>query len=327
MESSQPVRHDQTHSPSIRVGTAGWSYKDWEGIFYPPGMRQRKVHPLEYLARFFDTTEINTSFYGPLKPELVKLWCRKVAAVNPQFLFTAKLYRAFTHSPNSITEPTSAASIRPTDEDEIKTREGLDALASEGKLGALLIQFPVSFKNTSLNREYLDRLVRQFIEYPCVVEVRDSSWNNPETLANFAQRNVGFCNIDQPVIGKSLGPTEHVTASIAYVRLHGRNYDQWFDFDNRDDRYNYLYNEKELEDWKERIQNAAERAQTTYVITNNHFESKAGVNALELKAMVSGKRVPAPPTLIQKYPELRRFADPAEDSEDAGCGPQLPLLA
>ncbi len=327
MESSQQARQDQIHSTSIRVGTAGWSYKDWEGIFYPPGMRQRKVHPLEYLARFFDTTEINTSFYGPLKPELVKLWCRKVAAVNPQFLFTAKLYRAFTHSPNSIAEPTSAASIRPTDEDEIKTREGLDALASEGKLGALLIQFPVSFKNTSLNREYLERLVRQFIEYPCVVEVRDSSWNNPDTLANFAQRNVGFCNIDQPVIGRSLGPTEHVTASIAYVRLHGRNYDQWFDFDNRDDRYNYLYGEKELEDWKERIRNVAEKARATYVITNNHFESKAGVNALELKAMVTGKRVSAPPTLIQKYPELRRFADPAEGSGDAGCGPQLPLLA
>lgn len=309
----------------VRIGTAGWSYKDWEGIFYPPGMRQRKIHPVEYLARFFDTAEINTSFYGPLKPELVKLWCRRVSATNPRFLFTAKLYKAFTHSPLSIMEPTSAASIRPTDEDEIKTREGLDALAGEGKLGALLIQFPVSYKNTSLNREYLDRLLRQFIEYPCVVEVRDSSWNNPDTIAHFVQKNVAFCNIDQPVIGRSLGPTEYVTAPIAYVRLHGRNYDQWFDSDNRDDRYNYLYKENELEDWKQRIQNVADRAQTTYVITNNHFESKAGVNALELKAMVTGKRVPAPATLVQKYPELRRFVDPVDESESAG--PQLTLLA
>lgn len=169
-------------------------------------MRQRKVHPLEYLARFFDTAEINTSFYGPLKPELAKLWSKKVAAINPRFLFTAKLYRAFTHSPIAVMEPTSAATIRPSDDDEIKTREGLDALASEGKLGALLIQFPVSFKNTSLNREYLERLLRQFIEYPRVVEVRDSSWNNPDTLAEFARHNVAFCNIDQPVMGKSLAP-------------------------------------------------------------------------------------------------------------------------
>src|SRR6476646_3840459 len=313
--------------PSIRIGTAGWSYKDWEGIFYPPGMRQRKVHPLEYLARFFDTAEINTSFYGPLKPELAKLWSKKVAGVNPNFLFTAKLYRAFTHSPIAVMEPTSAATIRPTDEDEIQVREGLDALANEGKLGALLIQFPVSFKNTPLNREYLERLLRQFIEYPRVVEVRDSSWNNPETLAEFTRQSVAFCNIDQPVMGKSLAPTEHVTAPIAYIRLHGRNYDQWFDSDNRNDRYNYLYKERELEGWKERIENVAHKAQTTYVITNNHFESKAGVNAIELKAMITGKRVAAPATLIQKYPELRRFADPDEGAAGTGDGGQLSLLA
>lgn len=319
----------QTPSPlhSVRFGTAGWSYKDWDGIFYPPGMQMRKVHALEYLARFFDTAEINTSFYGPIKPEVAKVWCRKVAAVNPKFLFTAKLYRAFTHSPIAVMEPTSAATIRPTDEDEVKTREGLDALAGEGRLGALLIQFPVSFKNTSLNREYLERLLRQFIEYPRVVEVRDSSWSNAETLDTFAQQNVGFCNIDQPLIGRSLAPTEHVTAPIAYVRLHGRNYDQWFDSDNRNDRYNYLYKESELQDWRDRVVSVARKAQTTYVITNNHFESKAGVNALELKSMVTGKRVAAPPTLIQKYPELRKFADP--DDEEAGpqSGSQMSLLA
>jgi uncharacterized protein YecE (DUF72 family) len=289
-------------------------------------MQRRKQHPLEYLARFFDTTEINTSFYGPLKPELAKLWCRKVEAVNKNFLFTAKLYRAFTHSPMSVMEPTSAASIRPTDDDEIRTREGLDAIANEGRLGALLIQFPVSFKNTSLNREYLQRLLRQFIEYPRVVEVRHSSWNDAEMLASFMQENVGFCNIDQPVIGRSLAPTEHVTGTIGYVRLHGRNYEQWFDSDNRNDRYNYLYKESELAGWKERIESVAERAQKTYVITNNHFESKAGVNALELKAMISGKRVLAPATLIQKYPELRKVADAAGDSGE-DWNPRLPLRA
>ena len=324
VDSSDVGDREPSGTTSIRIGTAGWSYKDWEGIFYPPGMQRRKVHPLEYLARFFDTAEINTSFYGPLKPELGKLWSKRVAAINPKFLFTAKLYKAFTHSPIAVMEPTSAATIRPTDEDEVKTREGLDSLANEGKLGALLIQFPVSFKNTSLNREYLERLLRQFIEYPRVVEVRDSSWDNAETLAEFARQNVAFCNIDQPVMGKSLAPTEHVTAPIAYVRLHGRNYDQWFDSDNRNDRYNYLYKERELEGWKERIKNVAHKAQTTYVITNNHFESKAGVNAIELKSMISGKRVPAPPTLIRKYPELRKFADPAEDGENSGA--QMDLL-
>src|ERR1019366_8431962 len=93
---------------------------------------------------------------------------------------------------------------------------GLDSLAAEGKLGALLIQFPVSFKNSSLNREYLELLLRQFIEYPRVVEVRHESWNQPETIAEFTRHNVGFYNIDQPLLGRSLGPTEYVTSGVGY---------------------------------------------------------------------------------------------------------------
>jgi uncharacterized protein YecE (DUF72 family) len=308
--------------PQIRVGTAGWSYKDWEGVFYPPGMSHRKEHPLEYLARCFDVVEINTSFYGHIRPELAKLWVRKAAAVNPDFMFTAKLHRSFTHSPAMVVGPTSAATIRPNDDDERLAREGLEALASEGKLGALLIQFPFSFKNTSLNREYLETLLRQFIEYPRVVEVRHSSWDDGETLAAFEQKNVAFCNVDQPLIGRSLGPTEYVTSPVAYVRLHGRNYDQWFDGDNRDDRYNYLYSEAELTGWKEKIERVAQKAEITYVITNNHFEGRAGVNGLQLKHMLTGQRVKAPETLLRHYPELKSIADPL-----SGGAPELPLLA
>src|SRR5258708_28204123 len=97
----------------IRIGTAGWSYKDWEGIFYPSGMQRTRLHPLEYVARFFDTTEINTSFYGPIKPELAKVWCRKVAAVNPPFFFTDQLYSAFNPFPLTGVEPPPPATIPP----------------------------------------------------------------------------------------------------------------------------------------------------------------------------------------------------------------------
>src|ERR1700726_2064288 len=262
----------------VRVGTAGWSYKDWEGVFYPPGMSRRKQHPLELVARCFDVVEINTSFYGHIKPEIAKLWARIVSDANPNFLFTAKMHRSFTHSPLAVMEPTSAASIRPNDRDERLAREGLDSLVAEGTLGALLIQFPSSFKNTGLNREYLEQLLRQFIEYPRVVEVRHESWDNPETIAEFMRQNVGFCNIDQPQLGRSLAPTEHVTSGVGYVRLHGRNYEQWFDSDSRDDRYNYLYKPAELEKWKGKIEAIAQRAESTYVIANNHFQAKAAVN-------------------------------------------------
>ena len=311
-------------TPEIRVGTAGWSYKDWEGIFYPPEMHHRKQHPLEFVARCFDMVEVNTSFYGHIKPHLAKLWSRKAAAVNPRFVFTAKLHRSFTHSPMAVMEPTSAATIQPNDEDEARAREGLEALAGEGKLGALLIQFPVSYKNTSLNREYLDRLLRQFIEYPRVVEVRHASWDNPETLSYFAQKNVAFCNIDQPVIGHSIEPTEHVTSSVGYVRLHGRNYDQWFEADTGADRYNYFYRASELAGWKDKIERIAHKAEVTYVVANNHFQGKAGVNALQLKHMITGERVMAPEPLLKHYPELKGIADPLQDDAD---NPDLPLRA
>src|SRR5579864_4414810 len=308
---------------NIRIGTAGWSYRDWDGVFYPPGMQRRRQHPLEFLAQCFDVVEINTSFYGHIKPHLAKMWSRKAASVNPDFMFTAKLHRSFTHSPMAVMEPTSAATIHPNDDDEKLAREGLEALAAEGKLGALLIQFPVSFKNTSLNREYIEQLSRQFIEYPRVVEVRHSSWDNPETIAHFARMNLAFCNIDQPQIGRSLEATEHVTTNIGYVRLHGRNYDQWFDSDNRNDRYDYLYAEAEISGWKERVERIAQQAEVVYVVANNHFEAKAGVNALQLKHLLTGQRVSAPPTLIRHYPELSKSADPAQEDVD----PNLSLLA
>ncbi len=308
---------------AIFIGTAGWAYKDWVGVFYPDYLTARKIHPLEYLARFFDVVEINSSFYGPIKPQLAKVWCRKVAEVNPSFQFTAKLYRSFTHSPLAVMEPTSAATIRPEDDDEARTREGLDSIASQGKLGALLIQFPVSYKNSSLNREYLEELLEKFKDYPCVVEVRHDTWDNPDTLAYFASKKVSFCNIDQPVIGRSLEPTQHVTAPLAYIRLHGRNYKEWFESDNRNDRYNYLYCEPELEEWKEKIESVARRAEKTYVVTNNHFEAKAGVNALQLRSLLTGERVKAPEPLLRRYPELGKIADADTDRSD----PDLPLFA
>jgi uncharacterized protein YecE (DUF72 family) len=290
-------------SAQILVGTAGWSYKDWEGIVYPPGMKKTE-HPAAYLAHYFDVIEINSSFYGHIKPEVGKLWCRKVAEVNPRFLFTAKLNRVFTHSPNAVIEPTSAATLLPNPEDEVLAKQGLDAIAGEGRLGALLIQFPVSFRNTNPNRDYLEGLLGRFADYPQVVEVRHASWNNQGILRYFVEKGVAFCNIDQPLLGRSLAPTGHATSKIGYVRLHGRNYDQWFDSDSRNDRYNYLYTEKELAGWQKRIEDVAAKTEVTFVITNNHFEGQAAVNALQLKHALSGQPVTAPETLVRRYPVL-----------------------
>ncbi len=292
----------------ILIGTAGWSYKDWDGIVYPASLKKTQ-HPVEYLAQYFDLIEINTSFYGHIKPELGLLWCRKARAVNRAFRFTAKLNRAFTHSPVAVVEPTSAATIRPMPEDEKLAKEGLDAICSEGMLGALLAQFPISFKNVGENRDYLESVIAKFGQYPLVIEVRHSSWSNEGTLRYFAQKGVAFCNIDQPLLGKAIGATEHVTSPFAYVRLHGRNYEQWFDSDSRNDRYNYLYTVPELKKWAGHIQNIAKKAEVTYVVTNNHFEGKAAVNGLQMKSLISGHRVPVPDTLLKHYWELNEIAE------------------
>ena len=295
-------------APHIYVGTAGWSYKDWEGIVYPAQIK-KSLHPVEYLARYIDVLEINTSFYGHIKPEWGKLWSRLARSVNPNFQFTAKLNRAFTHSPLAVLEGTSADTIRASEEDERLAKEGLESVAAEGTLGAVLAQFPISFKNTNPNRDHLDSVIEKFKQFPLVVEVRHNSWSNEGTLRYFVEKGVAFCNIDQPKLGKAITPSEHVTASIGYVRLHGRNYEQWFDSDSRNDRYNYLYTDPELKHWKARIDTIAGKAQKTFVIANNHFEGKAAVNALQLKHMLTGHPVPVPETLVKRYWELGEIAE------------------
>jgi uncharacterized protein YecE (DUF72 family) len=291
----------------VYVGTAGWSYKDWEGIVYPAQLKKSQ-HPVEYMARYFDMLEINTSFYGHIKPEWGKLWCRKARFENSGFMFTAKLNRAFTHSPIAVVESTSAETIEAGPDDERLAKAGFDSIAEENMLGAVLLQFPISFKNTGRNRDYLDGLLEKFRQYLLVAEVRHNSWTNEGTLRYFAQKGVAFCNIDQPQLGKAIVPSDRVTSPIGYVRLHGRNYEQWFDSDSRNDRYNYLYTQPELEKWKVRVDTIAGKAQKTFVVANNHFEGKAAVNALQLKSMLSGKTVTVPETLAQRYWELGEIA-------------------
>lgn len=286
----------------IRIGPAGWSYKDWEGVVYPhkPG---KKFDPLEYLSHFFSTIEINSSFYRPPTPSTTKSWVNRVAG-NKQFAFTAKLHRVFTHERGKATA-----------ENEKAFREGMDVLAKADKLGSVLLQFPWSFKNTGDERVYLAKLLERFRDYPLVVEVRHTSWNNEEVYEWLEERGVGICNIDQPVFAKSIRPAALTTSPVGYIRLHGRNYQNWFrDKAPRDERYNYLYSVDELDPWLDRIREVAKHTRETYVITNNHFRGQAVVNAVEIKAALEEARVPAPEPLFKVYPRLGE-SGVAQDTE------------
>ncbi len=303
-----PQRKSQTAWPSnqadssgnpalasiLRVGPAGWSYPDWAGYVYP-SRRAKGFHEATYLAEFFDTIEINTSFYQPLRPDHAAQWIDLVAA-NPRFVFTAS---------------GSAAA------DERAVREGFDVLRAAKRLGAVLLQFPFSFHRTSESVAYLSAVLKRFADYPLVVEVRHGSWDSRETLELLQTSGGAFCNIDQPIIGRSLAPSAQATSSVGYVRLHGRRYDTWFSDDATipaHERYNYLYTAEELAPWVTRVRKVAERARETFVVTNNHFQGKSVVNALQLISILKGSKVKVPEPLRRQYPELEAIADgpPAE---------------
>jgi uncharacterized protein YecE (DUF72 family) len=276
-------------------------YKDWEGIVYPRP-RTHGFDQLRYISKFFDTVEINSSFYGPPLGTTSANWARRVED-NANFRFTAKLWKRFTHERSTAW----------TTADVEQVRAGFDVLMGRGKLGAVLLQFPWSFRHTERNREWLGDVVRTFSLYPLVVEVRHKSWMVPEFLRNLAEEGVGFVNIDQPLYHDSIGPTAHVTSHVGYVRVHGRNYKDWFrEKAPVEQRYNYLYRSDELAPWAERISDIANdpAIREVYVVTNNHYKGKAVANALMLKAMVTGQRTPAPEGVYEAYRDvLEDFAE------------------
>ncbi len=287
------------------VGTAGWSYPHWNGLVYPK-VYGSGFHPLEYLSRRFDTVEINSSFYQHLKPEVVRLWMKKVEA-NPRFQFTAKLHHQFTHS-------------RVLDDAEVGSFcEGLRPMLKAKKLGALLMQFPWSFRFTAENKDFFIRLRRAFHEFPLVAEMRHSSWMAEEAVGVFLDYRVGFCNIDQPEYTRAMPPTSYLTSGIGYVRLHGRNpQNSLGSFSKNSQRvrqHDYLYSEAELAEWTKRIDHISRFADSTFVIFNNDAQGKSVVNALQLQSLIGGSHAAAPKELRRRFPmELEQFGHTQQQS-------------
>lgn len=301
-----------TSPVAVRFGPAGWSYKDWEGVVYPRP-HPRGFDPLEYLAAYFDTVEINSSFYRPIAPSTAHQWLERIRPF-PNFRFTAKLYQRFTHQRDTGW----------TGEELEETRVGLDLLHEAGALGAVLLQFPWSFRRTDENREWLRDLAHALRPLPLVLEVRHASWNTPELYQSLAERGIGFVNIDQPLFHDSIRPSARTTASVGYVRVHGRNFKDWFRKDaGPAARYDYLYSAKELKPWADRVETMAKApgVKEIYVVTNNHFRGKAPANALMLEGMVKHLKPKAPPTLVDAYPEaLEEVTVPAQPAPPGGSG-------
>jgi len=290
----------------IRVGTSGWSYDDWRGRFYPEAMGA-SFDALAYLARYVGAVEVNASFYRPPSPRAAASWLRRTPEA---FAFAFKLHQRFTHDRDT-----------PWTADEVATfRRGIEPVEDAGRLGAVLAQFPWSFRCDADALRHLEAIHRDFGDLPLVVEVRHVSWTDPAAAAFLRSRGMGWANIDQPASRSGVPPTSLVTSPVGYVRLHGRNREAWFAKDaGRDAKYDYLYREDELGEWIDRIRDIARQSDRTYVFTNNHYRGQAPANALQILSGLTGGPVPVPRPLARAYPILESIADeglpPGEQGE------------
>jgi uncharacterized protein YecE (DUF72 family) len=309
---------------SVHVGTSGWSYPSgqgtWNGVFYPATRSKRRgtaaFDELQYYAEHFDTVEVNSSFYGQPRAEVTAGW---VARTPPHFTFALKLYQKFTH-PKMFrdaalrTAPGAEgplldllAEVTRSDIDDF--RAGIEPIARAGRLGALLAQFPPSFKSTTASCDYLAQLLRLFGDYPVAVELRHRSWSDAvgDTLQLLNAFEAAWAQIDEPKFRFSIrqNALPNVTG-FYYMRLHGRNAAAWWRHEHRDDRYNYLYSGDELREFSDTAAAAGALVKKVYVFTNNHFSAKSVVNAVMLKAQL-GQPIEGeyPPEIVERYPELR----------------------
>jgi len=307
----------------VRIGTSGWNYPSgngrWNGVFYPARRSKRAgtetFDELRFYAEHFETVEVNTTFYGQPRADITRGW----AARTPSgFDFSLKLYQKFTH-PRMFREaalktaPGSEGALldllaQVTQSDIDDFRSGIDPLAAAGKLGALLAQFPPSFKDTPASRDYLAQLLHAFSDYPMAVELRHRSWSDAigDTLTLLNGFGAAWAQIDEPKFRFSIRQNYLPNVkSFYYMRLHGRNAAQWWRHDKSEDRYNYLYSAGELQEFSATAGAAKELVKKSYLYTNNHFSAKSVVNAVMLKAQL-GQPIAGeyPPEIVERYPEL-----------------------
>jgi len=293
--------------PGLYIGTSGWSYPKgegtWDGTFYPPKLADKDK--LSFYAQYFNTVEINSSFYRPPNQYAARAWAGKVPE---DFRFTAKLWQKFTHP--KMFEAATGQSWRVQDEDFEVFAEGVGPLAEAGRLGPLLAQFPTSFRPDTGTLEYLEDLIRRMrgAGFPLAVELRHREWTESEETAAIRkfmeEQGVAWVMIDEPRFKTSI---RHVpsTSATAYFRFHGRNYKNWWRHGETEDRYNYLYTPEEQRHLAEDVREVASRASETYAFYNNHFGAKAVVNAVELQRLL-GRPIqrPLPEPLVERYPEV-----------------------
>lgn len=269
----------------LHCGPSGWAHSQWQNVFYPAS-RSKDFHQLEYTSQYFNSVELTSSFFAPLRPELSRLWCRQVRN-NPDFQFAVRAWRKLTFESNLEAKDIAAF------------REGIRPIEEAQKLGAVLLQFPTAFRFTPENRARLIHLRRELKGLPLVAEFRHSSWMDEDALAVLIDYHVGFCNIDQPDHSRAMPPTAFLTSPVAYVRLCGRTHTGA-----------YQYSLDELAEWTHRIRKVSRFAKRSFVVFSNDAGARSLVNAFQMKHLLGIEDIRAPRDLVRRFPQELQIARP-----------------
>ncbi len=265
----------------LHIGTSGYSYADWKGPYYPETIKDTDM--LSFYAKDFGATEINYTYYRMPSARTLAAMSKKVP---DNFVFTVKASKELTHE-RDLEESVEGGGGTP--ENFRFFREALQPLIDDGKFGAVLAQFPNSFKPTPENGDYLATFRERMGDLPVVVEFRNAGWVTDETMQLLSKNNLGYCCVDEPHLKGLIPPVAFATASVAYVRFHGRNAQKWWRHDEAYERYSYEYKAEELEEWVPKIEKLETTAKETFVFTNNHYRGAAIRTANQLKDLLKAE--------------------------------------
>ena len=294
----------------IRVGTASWTDPTMTapGVFYPDGANSAEER-LQYYASRFPLVEVDATYYALPAARTAQLWLDRTP---PDFLFDVKAHALMTGQPSEVRrlpkdlrealpdELRAKARIYATDlpaelEDALWQLflDGLEPLRAGGQLGSILLQYPRWFFPSSANRERIREAKERLGDVACAVEFRNESWFNEKnverTLRFLEDERIPLVMVDGPQGFKSSVPPILAVTSpdLAVVRFHGRRRETW---EARNiptvERFRYLYDRDELEEWVPRLREAASRTKEMHVLMNNCYANYGATNAREIARLL-----------------------------------------
>ncbi len=278
------------------------------GVFFPEGASTAEER-LQHYAGLFPLVEVDSTYYALPSPGLAELW---VERTPPDFTFDFKAHALMTGQgtetkrlPKVIREslpdllkqkPRIYLKDLPAvlmDEVWAAFRAGLEPLAASGQLGSILLQYPSWFFPSSANRALIEVAAERLAGWQLAVEFRHGAWlnekNAEQTLRFLRDRSLAFVMVDEPQgFRSSVPPVTAVTSDFAVVRFHGRNRETWEAKGvSPAERFRYLYDRAELDEWVPRIKQAAAEASNTHILMNNCYANYGTTNARELAAALT----------------------------------------